>query len=90
MALYVAVGALFLRSRGHLRWQGWSDHHIAHYCVTTACLLHAWFIHTHCHEVKAELQRQQGWAGWAGWMTRQWRLWMPWRDATWWVSPLEW
>lgn len=44
LALYLTGGISFLRNRGHHRWPGMSDHHLLHYTVTAACMLHVWYI----------------------------------------------
>lgn len=44
LALYVSGAALFLRNAGHARWAGWSDHHLLHYFVTVAGVLHVLYI----------------------------------------------
>eukprot|EP00879_Flechtneria_rotunda_P024922 GHRR01026449.1.p1 GENE.GHRR01026449.1~~GHRR01026449.1.p1 ORF type:complete len:228 (+),score=48.55 GHRR01026449.1:807-1490(+) len=42
--LYVAGGLCFVRNGGHDRFMGLSDHHLLHYKVTVACLIHIYNI----------------------------------------------
>jgi hypothetical protein len=44
IAMYVCGGACFIRSGGHSRWPGCSDHHLLHYLVTVACCMHVGYI----------------------------------------------
>jgi predicted membrane channel-forming protein YqfA (hemolysin III family) len=46
VALYLLGAASFIRNSGHDRWTGWTDHHMLHYTVTAACMLHVCYILT--------------------------------------------
>ena len=37
------------RNQGHDRWAGYTDHHMLHYCVTVACVLHVAYIRSVTH-----------------------------------------
>ncbi|KXZ56129.1 hypothetical protein GPECTOR_1g109 [Gonium pectorale] len=44
VTLYVAGAVFFVRNGGHSRPMGLQDHHMLHYCVTAASLLHVAYI----------------------------------------------
>ncbi|GLC45763.1 hypothetical protein PLESTB_000501300 [Pleodorina starrii] len=44
VVLQVAGGVFFVRNGGHSRPTGLQDHHMLHYCVTSACILHVVYI----------------------------------------------
>lgn len=44
LALYLGGALFFLRNDGHERGIGLSDHHILHYFVTVASVLHLWYL----------------------------------------------
>ncbi|KAG2496610.1 hypothetical protein HYH03_005431 [Edaphochlamys debaryana] len=44
VVLQLIGGWFFVRNDGHGRWLGLQDHHILHYCVTAACVLHVIYI----------------------------------------------
>lgn len=46
LVLYGLGGISFLRNAGHSRWPGFADHHLLHYFVTIACVLHVYYIWT--------------------------------------------